>query len=153
VLGAVRALSSWCACRSSLTRRSDPTSRRSRADAAGKRTAHLIVDDHRDSADSLALLLKRDGHEIQTAYDGLEAFEAAATFRPEVVVMDIGLPKLNGYDPARKIRTQRRGENIVSVALTGWGSEEDRDRTKAVGFNPHLVKPLNHAALTELLAE
>ena len=118
-----------------------------------KRRRILIVDDYRDSADSLAMLLKADGHEIQTAYDGLEAFEAAATFRPEVILMDIGLPKLSGYEVARKIREQRWGENVLLVALTGWAQDEDRHKSKAVGFDSHMTKPVNHAALTELLAE
>ncbi len=78
--------------------------------------------------------------------------EAAATFRPDVVLLDIGLPKLNGYEAARKIREQPWGKNMLLVALTGWGQEEDRRRTQQAGFNAHLVKPVDLDALQALLA-
>ncbi len=113
----------------------------------------LVVDDNRDSADSLAMLLKLTGNETHTAYDGLEAVEAAATFQPDVVLLDIGLPKLNGYEAARKIREQPWGKNMVLVALTGWGQEEDRQKSKEAGFNAHMVKPVDLAALMKLLAD
>jgi PAS domain S-box-containing protein len=113
----------------------------------------LVVDDNWDSAESLAMLLKLTGNETYTAQDGLEAVEAAATFRPEVVLLDIGLPKLNGYDAARKIRERPWGKSMVLVALTGWGQQEDRQKSKAAGFDGHLVKPVDHAALMRLLAE
>jgi signal transduction histidine kinase/ActR/RegA family two-component response regulator len=113
----------------------------------------LVVDDNRDSAESLAMLLKLTGNETRTAYDGLEAVEAAARFRPDVVLMDVGLPNLNGYDAARRIREQPWGKGMVLVALTGWGQDEDRQKSKEAGFNDHLVKPLDHAALMQLLAE
>ena len=113
----------------------------------------LIVDDNRDAAASLAMLLKITGHETHIANDGLEAVEAVATFRPEIVLLDIGLPKLNGYEACRRIREQPWGKNIVIVALTGWGQEEDREKSKNAGFDGHMVKPLDFAALTKLLAE
>ena len=113
----------------------------------------LIVDDDPDSAHSLAMLLKRDGHETRTAHDGLEALEAAATFRPDTILMDIGLPKLNGYDAARKIRAQRWGESIVLIAFTGWGQDEDRQKSREAGFSAHMVKPVELPALTKVLAE
>jgi signal transduction histidine kinase/CheY-like chemotaxis protein len=113
----------------------------------------LVVDDNQDSATSLALLLKLTGNETHTAFDGLEAVETAATFRPDVVLLDIGLPKLNGYETARKIREKPWGKNIVLVALTGWGQHEDRQRSKDAGFNDHFIKPVSHAALMKLLAE
>jgi len=113
----------------------------------------LVVDDNRDSAESLALLLKLTGNETHTAYDGLEAVEAAATFRPEVVLLDIGLPKLNGFEAARKIREQPWGKGMVLMALTGWGQDEDRKKSREAGFDGHLVKPVDHVALTKLLAE
>jgi len=113
----------------------------------------LVVDDNRDSAMSLAMVLKLTGHETHTAYDGLEAVEAAATFRPDVVLLDIGLPKLNGYDACRKIREQPWGKGMVLIALTGWGQDEDRRKSQEAGFDAHLVKPVDHAALTKLLAE
>ncbi|HUE69334.1 MAG TPA: chemotaxis protein CheB [Pirellulaceae bacterium] len=113
----------------------------------------LVVDDNRDSAISLAMLLKCTGNETHTAYDGVEAVEAAAKFQPEVVFLDIGLPKLNGYEVARKIREQPWGQDMVLVALTGWGKEEDRQKSKEAGFNAHLVKPLEQSVLMKLLAE
>ncbi len=113
----------------------------------------LVVDDNRDSADSLATLLKLAGSKTHTAYDGLEAVEAVAAFRPDVVLLDIGLPKLNGYEAARKIREQPQGDEIVLIALTGWGQETDRRRSSEAGFNRHLVKPVEYDQLTKLLSE
>jgi DNA-binding response OmpR family regulator len=112
----------------------------------------LVVDDNRDSATSLAMMLKIMGNETQTAYDGLEALDVGAAFRPDVALLDIGMPKLNGYDAARRIREQPWGKNIVLVALTGWGQEEDRRRSREAGFNTHMVKPVEPAALEKLLA-
>jgi CheY-like chemotaxis protein/two-component sensor histidine kinase len=116
-------------------------------------TSHriLIVDDNRDAAASLAMLLKLTGHETQTAHDGLEAVDAAEKFHPHVVLLDISLPKLNGYDACRRIRLQPWGKNMMLVALTGWGQEEDRRQSKDAGFDHHLVKPLDLAVLTKLL--
>ena len=113
----------------------------------------LVVDDNRDSADSLAMLLKLTGHDVHTAHDGLEAVEAAATFQPDVILLDIGMPRLNGYEAARRIREQQRHKGLTLVALTGWGQEEDRRRSEEAGFDSHLVKPVDLAALTKLLAE
>ena len=112
----------------------------------------LVVDDNRVSADSLARLLKLTGNETHTAYNGLEAVQAAATLRPDVVLLDIGLPKLNGYEVARRIREQPWGKTMVMVALTGWGQEEDRRKSSESGFNGHMVKPIDHAELMKLLA-
>ncbi|TMQ54526.1 MAG: response regulator [Candidatus Eisenbacteria bacterium] len=118
-------------------------------------TSHriLVVDDNWDSATSLAMLLKLAGNETHTAYDGLEAVEAATTFRPDVVLLDLGLPKLSGYEVARKIREQPWGKEMVLVAVTGWGQDEDRQKSKAAGFDGHVLKPVEQAALTRLLAE
>lgn len=113
----------------------------------------LVVDDNRDSAESLAMLLELTGNETHTAYDGLEAVEATATFKPDVVLLDIGLPKMNGYEAARKIRAEPWGKKMVLVALTGWGQDEDQQRSREAGFDGHLVKPVDYAALTKLLAE
>jgi len=113
----------------------------------------LVVDDIRDNADSLALLLRLMGHEIATAYDGLEAVEAAGTFRPDVILLDIGLPKMDGNEAARRIRAQPWGKAMVLIALTGWGQEEDRLRSAAAGFDHHLVKPVDPVGLKQLLAE
>jgi PAS domain S-box-containing protein len=113
----------------------------------------LVVDDNKDSADSLKMLLRLKGNDIQTAYDGLEAVEVAESFRPELVLLDIGLPKLNGYDVARRIRQQPWGRDMVLVALTGWGQDKDRRRSQEAGFNFHIVKPVELDALEELLAK
>ena len=112
----------------------------------------LVVDDNKDSADSLGMLLRLKGNDIRTAHDGLEAVEVAETFHPELVLLDIGLPKLNGYDVARRIRQQPWGRDVILVALTGWGQDEDRRRSQEAGFNFHIVKPVELAALEELLA-
>jgi CheY-like chemotaxis protein len=120
--------------------------------AAKLRRRILVVDDNRDAAISLAIMLKLFGNETQTAYDGLEALELASTFRPDLVMLDIGMPKLNGYDTAIRIREQPWGKNMILVALTGWGQEEDKRRAFAAGFNFHMVKPIDLAALEKLLA-
>ena len=111
----------------------------------------LIVDDNADSADSLAMLLRITGHETYTAHDGLGAIEAAEKHRPDVVLLDIGLPKLNGYDVCRRVREQPWGKNIVLIALTGWGQDEDRRKSHEAGFDGHLVKPVDHERLAALL--
>ncbi len=113
----------------------------------------LVVDDNRDAADSLGTLLSMIGHEVYTAYDGLEAVGAAAAFQPDVVLLDIGLPKLNGYEAARRIREQDGGPDVVLIALTGWGQEEDRRRSEEAGFDHHMTKPVEFADLKKLLAE
>ncbi|HVK13626.1 MAG TPA: ATP-binding protein [Gemmataceae bacterium] len=113
----------------------------------------LVVDDNEDSADSLGQLLELLGHEVRTAYDGEAGVTEAGAFRPHVVLMDIGMPRLNGYDAARRIRGQPWGKQVVLVALTGWGQEGDRRRSREVGFDAHLVKPVEPAALDKLLAE
>jgi signal transduction histidine kinase len=113
----------------------------------------LVVDDTRDSADSLAMLLKITGHETQTAHNGLEAIEKAESYRPNVILLDIGMPKMNGYDACRAIRGQPWGQDIKMIALTGWGQEEDRRKSKDAGFDGHLVKPVDISALLALLAD
>jgi PAS domain S-box-containing protein len=113
----------------------------------------LVVDDNRDSADSVAMLLSMKGNEVNTAHDGLEALQVVAAFQPDVVLLDIGLPKLNGYEVARRIREQPGGCNMMLIALTGWGQEEDRRRSKEAGFDHHLTKPIDFSVLHELLAQ
>ncbi len=120
---------------------------------AGPKYRILVADDLRDSVDSLALMLRLAGHDVQTAHDGLEAVQAAATSRPDVVLLDIGMPRMNGYEAARHIRQQPWGKDLVLVAVTGWGQEEDRRRTFEAGFNRHLTKPVEPAVLEKLLAE
>jgi PAS domain S-box-containing protein len=112
----------------------------------------LVVDDNRDAADSLCMLLKARGHEVRVAYDGLEAVGAAVAFAPDVVLLDIGLPKLSGYEAAPRIR-EARGEAVLLVAVTGWGQEEDRRRAREAGFDHHLTKPVDPAAIARLIDE
>ena len=112
----------------------------------------LIVDDSEDGAESLAMLLQFSGHETHKAYDGVEAIEAAERLRPDAVLLDIGLPKLNGYEVCSRIRQEPWGKSLMLVALTGWGQEEDRHRSREVGFDAHLVKPVDHDVLLRLLA-
>jgi signal transduction histidine kinase/ActR/RegA family two-component response regulator len=112
----------------------------------------LVVDDNRDSADSLGLLLELVGNEVRIVHDGQAAVEAANEFQPRVVLLDIGLPTLNGYEAARKIREQPWSKQAVMIAVTGWGEDVDRQRSKQAGFDHHLVKPVDLDALTALLA-
>ena len=118
--------------------------------AAGRRI--LVVDDNPDAALSLALMLEFMGNRIHTAHDGLAAVDAAETFRPDVILLDIGMPRLNGYEAARRIREQPWGRDIVLVALTGWGGEDDVRRSLEAGFDFHMVKPVERAALERLMA-
>ena len=112
----------------------------------------LIVDDNRDSADSLAMLLELTGNKTYMAHDGIEAVEAIEKHRPEVVLLDIGLPKLDGHEVCRRVREQPWGKNIVVIALTGWGQDDDRRKSQEAGFNGHLVKPVDYDKLLELLS-
>ena len=100
----------------------------------------------------LAMLLKLSGNEVRTAHDGSAAIEAAKEFRPEIMLLDIGLPKMNGYAVCRALREQPWGRDIFIVALTGWGQEEDRRKSQEAGFNGHLTKPVNHVDLIKMLA-
>jgi CheY-like chemotaxis protein len=112
----------------------------------------LVVDDNPDSAMSLAMVLSMMGHETRTAHDGETAVSTAEAFRPRVVLLDIGLPKLNGYEVAQRIRQEAWGESMFLVAVTGWGQDEDRQRSEDVGMNLHLVKPVEPAALDRVLS-
>jgi PAS domain S-box-containing protein len=111
----------------------------------------LVADDNETAAVLLAILLKKLGHEVRTVSDGEAAVQAAADFRPEIVFLDLGMPKLNGYEAARRIRDNPWGQSTILAALTGWGQEEDKQRTKQAGFNYHFVKPIEPATLRELL--
>ena len=113
----------------------------------------LVVDDNQDAADSLALLLKISGHKVHTAKDGVEAVERAGTIDPDVILLDIGLPKMNGYEAAREIRKQPREKRLLLVALTGWGQEKDKQLSKEAGFDAHVIKPVSLAALTKVLGD
>jgi CheY-like chemotaxis protein len=123
-------------------------------DSTGRfRATHriLVVDDNRDAAESMKVLLKLMGAEVATAFDGLEALEVAANFRPSAVLLDIGMPKLHGYDTARRFRQEEWGRDVVIVALTGWGRDEDRRQAEEAGFDGHLIKPVHVGALRQLL--
>jgi CheY-like chemotaxis protein len=113
----------------------------------------LVADDNEDAAMSLALILSMLGHETRTARNGLEALEIAEQFQPEVVLLDIGMPKLNGYDTARRLRQKTDGAQLLLVALTGWGQEADRLRSTDAGFDSHLIKPVDVAQIQRLLTE
>ena len=112
----------------------------------------LIVDDNRDAADTMALMLRIKGNQVETAYDGQEAVRVAGVFRPAIALLDIGLPKLDGYEAAKAIRRAEWGRGIVLVAVTGWGQQEDRRRSSEAGFDYHIVKPVDPADLLHLLA-
>lgn len=121
------------------------------AAASSAKRRILIVDDNKDSADSLALLLEITGNKTYMAHDGVEAFEAIEKHRPEVVLLDIGLPKLDGHEVCRRVREQPWGKDIMVIALTGWGQEDDRRKSEEAGCNGHLVKPVDYDKLLELL--
>ena len=112
----------------------------------------LVVDDNIDNAESLALLLRLHGDEVRTAHDGIEALELGDRFQPEIVLLDIGMPRMNGYETCRALRMRAWGRNAIVIAQTGWGATEDRDCALQAGFDAHLVKPVEFVALTELLA-
>jgi signal transduction histidine kinase len=113
----------------------------------------LVVDDNRDSAMSLSLLLELDGHDVRRAYDGIEALEIAEDFRPEVTLLDIGMPRLDGYGAARELRRRDWAKDSLLVALTGWGQQEDKRMAREAGFDHHMVKPVDPDALRRLLIE
>jgi PAS domain S-box-containing protein len=113
----------------------------------------LVADDNRDGAAALGLLLTLAGHDAHFAHDGVEAVAVAERVRPDVVLLDIGMPRLNGLEAARLIREQPWGSSMMLVALTGWGQEEDRRKSKTAGFDHHMVKPIDYLTLARLLAE
>jgi PAS domain S-box-containing protein len=113
----------------------------------------LVVDDNRDGADSLAMMLRLLGNEVRTTNDGIKAIEQAEVFRPEIILMDVGMPRLNGLDATRRIREKEWGKQITIIALTGWSQDADRERTREAGCDGHLVKPVTLADLEKLLEE
>ena len=112
----------------------------------------LVVDDNVDSAATMAALLSLQGHDVRVAYDGVKALEEAVGFRPDVAILDIGMPKMNGYTLATRIREHMGDAQPLLIAVTGWGQAEDRHRSQAAGFDHHLVKPVDPAALCAMLA-
>jgi PAS domain S-box-containing protein len=120
--------------------------------AGANRCRVLVVDDNVDSVESLAMLLRMTGHEVETASDGEAALHRAEEFRPDLAILDIGLPKMNGYDLAKQIRRRPWAKDVVLIALTGWGQAQHRLRSKESGFNHHLTKPVEFDALQQILA-
>jgi signal transduction histidine kinase/ActR/RegA family two-component response regulator len=112
----------------------------------------LVADDNVDAADTLCILLREKGHEVSVAYDGQEAVEIGASFVPDIAFLDLGMPRMDGYQVARTIRTLPKLENVRLIALSGWGAKEDRMRTHAAGFNDHLLKPASLESLNAVLA-
>jgi CheY-like chemotaxis protein len=111
----------------------------------------LVIDDNHDSADTLSLLLREMGHYVNTVYDGATALSVAETLKPQLVLLDIGMPHMSGYDVARALRALHWEHRPVLVAITGWGQEADRERAQAAGFDHHFVKPVSEASLRDIL--
>ncbi len=123
----------------------------SEAPVIGSNYRIVIADDSRDSADSLGMLLQLAGHEVHIAYDGETALEMAERYRPDVMLLDIGMPTLNGYQVSQQIRGKLWGQSLVLIAQTGWGQNRDRELSRAAGFDHHLVKPVDPSQLESLL--
>jgi CheY-like chemotaxis protein len=117
---------------------------------AAKSRRVLVVDDNQDAADSLAMLLGVRGEEVRIAYDGAKALEVERDFKPDVVLLDIGLPAISGYDVAERIR-EKRGNKVLIVAITGWGQEKDLRRAEDAGIDHHFTKPVDFEALVALI--
>jgi CheY-like chemotaxis protein len=111
----------------------------------------LVVDDNRDAAATMAMLLEITGHATRTAHDGRQALVEAQAYKPDAVLLDIGLPLLSGHEVARRLRSEPWGRDLVLVALTGWGQDPDRQASQDAGFDAHMVKPVDHEALLRLL--
>jgi CheY-like chemotaxis protein/two-component sensor histidine kinase len=111
----------------------------------------LVADDNRDAAESLAIILRLEGHEVDLAHDGQAALRAYAERRPDVALLDIGMPRTNGFDVAREIRATPGGERVLLIAITGWAQDSDKAQSRAAGFDHHLTKPIEPDALIGLL--
>jgi len=122
------------------------------AEPEKKRLRVVLVDDNKDAAETMAMLVRIWGHDVATASEGAAALELVDRYRPDVILLDIGLPGMNGYEVARKIREDERNRNVVLVAMTGYGQAEDRERSREAGFGVHLVKPVQPEVLQQLLA-
>jgi len=125
---------------------------RGAAAGEGPKYRVLIADDNRDVTEVFEVMLTLMGHTVESAHDGMEAVEKAASFHPDVIMLDIGMPSLNGYDAARRIRETDTGKKAVLIAITGWGDAKDKRQSDEAGFNHHLVKPVDPLALAELLS-
>jgi len=113
----------------------------------------LVVDDNRDAAMSLSMLVELLGYETQTAYDGQEALDVAEQFTPDVVLLDLGMPRMDGFEACRRMRERPWGSRVAVIAVTGWGQAEDQRRTEAAGFDRHLLKPVAADLMVEMLAK
>jgi CheY-like chemotaxis protein len=111
----------------------------------------LVVDDNPDAATSLSMLVELLGYEVRTAFDGAEALDVAGEFYPDVVLLDLGMPRMDGYEACRRLRAQPWGAGISVVAVTGWGREDDRRKTQSAGFDQHLVKPVAPDVIAQTL--
>ncbi len=111
----------------------------------------LLADDNRDAAESLAIILRLEGHEVDLAHDGAAALQLFAEKRPDVALLDIGMPKTNGYEVAKQIRAKPGGDGVLLIAITGWAQDSDKARSRAAGFDHHLTKPVEPDMLIELL--
>ena len=111
----------------------------------------LLADDNRDAAESLAIILRLEGHEVDLAHDGQAALRAFAEHRPDVALLDIGMPKTNGLDVARQIRATPAGKDVLLIAITGWAQDADKEQSRAAGFDHHLTKPIEPDTLIGLL--
>jgi CheY-like chemotaxis protein len=120
---------------------------------AASRRRILVADDNRDAAQTLAMMLELDGHEVRVAYDGREALQIAEEFLPQVALLDIGMPNMDGCQTARHIRQRPWGRSVMLVALTGWGQAQDRENATEAGFDRHLVKPYSGETLQGLIDE
>jgi CheY-like chemotaxis protein len=111
----------------------------------------LVADDNRDAADTMGLLLELAGHKVIVAHSGKQALEMGELHRPDIVLLDIGMPDMNGYDVARAIRNQPWGQGILLLAITGWGQPDDKESARAAGFDRHLTKPVNPDSVEDII--
>jgi CheY-like chemotaxis protein len=119
--------------------------------SASRQRRILVADDNRDAGETMAMLLRLDGHEVHVAIDGLEAVAMFVREQPEVVILDIGMPGISGHEAARRIREQSVGRAVTLIAVTGWGQKSDKDRSAASGFDHHFTKPVEPDVLSALL--
>ena len=138
-----------------IPRRSVPIPAAGSAAAPAVSTARarrvLIADDNRDAAESLAMLLEMDGHAVTVVHDGRQALASIEASRPEVALLDIGMPEMDGYEVARQVRGDTRNQRMMLIAVTGWGQQSDKDRALAAGFDLHFTKPIEPQRLLDLL--
>jgi CheY-like chemotaxis protein len=137
--------------RCDMSEEKGPTTGAQKTQSAVPRRRILVVDDNVDSAESLAVLLRLVGHEARTVFDGRQVLAAVEDYRPELVLLDIGLPGIDGYELARRLRLEPWAGQTKLVALTGYATEEDRSKAQAAGFDHHLVKPVDFQSLYRLV--